>query len=126
MRALACLFIALAIVWIHPVSAACITNNTAAPLYVDQYSLASAEDIFKIEPGQRLCRDHSGMFHRYDVALMPYDSAADVCTTYLARNSDELVIEGSCEHKTGGKCAARIHCGRLTATAKATEHAAVP
>jgi len=126
MRILAWLGIALAIGWTHPVSAACVTNNTAAALYVDQYSLVTEEDIFKIEPGQRLCRHHSGLFNRYDVGLIPYESVDNACTTYLARDSDELVIEGRCDQKTGKTCMPRISCRRGAKSAAVTEHAAAP
>ena len=126
MRTLAWLVFALSIGWVHSVSAACVTNNTAAALYVDQYSLITEEDIFKIEPGQRLCRHHSGIFNRYDVGLIPYESVDNACTTYLARDTDELVIEGNCDHRNGKKCLPQIKCGRVAKTAAATVHAAVP
>ncbi len=126
MRRLAWLGFALAIGWAHPASAACVTNNTSATLYVDQYSLITDEDVFKIEPGQRLCRHHSGLFNRYDVGLIPYESVDNVCTTYLARDTDELVIEGSCTQKNGKKCAPQMKCGRTAKSPATTEHAAVP
>ena len=107
------------------VSAACVTNNTAAALYVDQYSLITNEDIYKIEPGERLCRHHSGLFNRYDVGLIPFESVDNACTTYLARDTDELVIEGTCDQKTGKKCMPQIKCGRF-AKGATTQHAAAP
>ena len=126
MRILAWLGFALAIGWMQPATAACITNNTGAALYVDQYSLVTEEDIFRIEPGQRQCRHHSGLFNRYDVGLIPYESVDSACTTYLARDADELVIEGRCDQKNGKKCMPQIKCGHIAKVSAATEHAAVP
>ncbi|MEI8393192.1 MAG: hypothetical protein WCF85_00550 [Rhodospirillaceae bacterium] len=83
-------------------SGACINNHTDATLYVDQYSLVSEEDVFAVAPGQRLCREHSGLIHRYTAGVIPYGDKANTKLFYLTKNSDELLVEGTCP--TGRDC----------------------
>ena len=115
---------ALLVGWTGTASAACINNHTDGTLYVDQYSLVSDEDIFAVPPGQRVCRTHTGLFHRYDVGLMPYENSKNLKLFYLSRDSDEFFVEGTCA--AGGDCKSKLKFMLSDGTkvaAKTSEHA---
>jgi len=124
MRSLSLLGTAVMLCWAQSASGACINNHTGATLHVDQYSLVSEEDVFAVEPGQRVCREHTGLFHRYDVGLIPYDNTGNARIFYLVRDSDEFVVEGTCQ--PGASCKGQLTFARgdgTTAKAGVTEHA---
>ena len=125
MRALVILATAMLLGWAQPAASACINNHTDDAVYVDQYSLFSEEDVFKIEPGQKLCRGHETLFNRYNIALVPYDSVDNLCRFYLSRDSDEVFIDGHCDHKDGKKCVPQVRCGRGNGLVD-IQHAAKP
>ncbi len=106
------LAVAMSCIWGHSAVASCITNNTDAALIAGQYSLISDEDVFRVEPGERVCRSHSGMFYKYDVALIPYNNDKNIYRFYLNGDKDEIYISGHCSQTDGNKCLKQLIFGR--------------